>query len=205
MLFSLVKKDFILLKKYLLFLIAVAIGEPIFIMTKQNFSGAGFFSFFITVLFLEYMLFSMVSMSEEKYKVSVLLCSTPYTRNILVRAKYLSILVTFILAYIIYTVTAFVAPIGMEKLNIFTLGMSLLIITIFFGVIIPLQYKFGYEKTRYISFAIIFISPFIVPNIIKWLHSNNINLQSTIQFPQVIQNLFPCFLALIIGYLSMVN
>lgn len=208
MLFSLVKKDFILAKKYLIFMLIFAGAGPIFIITKLGpsgigSSGSGFLGFLLTVLYMEYILFGTVSILEDKYKGSALLCTTPYTRNALVKAKYLFILVIFICSYIIYTITAFLVPIRMDRLNFFTLGISLLIITIYFGIIIPLQYKFGYEKTKYISFTIIFISPFVVPNIVKWLHSNNISLQITIPFPQVIQNLIPCVIALIIGFISM--
>jgi ABC-2 type transport system permease protein len=91
MLFNLVKKDFILAKKYLLLLIAIAVVVQIFITIKVNFSSGGFLGFFITVLYFEFMLFNTVSMLEDKYKGSALLCTTPYTRNTLVKAKYLFI------------------------------------------------------------------------------------------------------------------
>ncbi|MCM1990784.1 ABC-2 transporter permease [Oceanirhabdus seepicola] len=203
MLLSLVKKDFILVKKYLLILLIFAVGAPIFITTKINFSSGGFLEFFITVIFIEYMLFNTVSISEDKYKASALLCSTPYTRNRLVKAKYLFILVIFVCIYIIYTITSFIVPIGIERLNIVTLGRALLIITIFWGIIIPIQYQFGYEKTKYIGFTFIFLSPFVVPIIIHWLQSKNINFQITLPFPQIIQDLIPCLLALLIGFTSM--
>lgn len=202
MLFNLVKKDFILVKKYLVVMFIFTVVAPIWL--KISLGNVGFVGFFIIVLLLEYMLFNSVTMLEDKYKGSALLCTTPYTRKALVKAKYIFILAIFICTYIIYTITAIVAPIGIDRLNIFTFGMSLLIITIYFGIIIPMQYKFGYEKIRYISFAIIFISPFAVPNIVKWLVSKNISFQIIIAFPQVIQNLLPYFLAVVIGIISMI-
>lgn len=203
MLFSLVKKDFILVKKDLLILLIFAVIAPIFVTIKIPFSSGGFLGFFITVTFLEYLLFNTVSIAENKYKGSALLCTTTYSRNELVKAKYLFILVIFICNYFIYTITAFVIPIGIDKLNVFTLGISLLIITIYFGISIPVLYKFGYEKTKYISMTIIFITPFIFPIIAKWLYSKNINLQNIIPFPKAIQNLFIYFLVLVIGLISM--
>jgi len=201
MLFNLVRKDFILIKKYWVVLIITAIGGPIFVTASVKLGSAGFLGFFIAALYNEHFLFATVSVAEEKYKGSALLCATPYTRKALVKAKYISILVIFICTYIVYTFTAFVVPMGIEQLNIFTFGLSLLIITIFWGFIIPAQYQFGYEKTKYISVFIIFISIAVVPNILKWLNSKDISLQ--ISIPQVIQNLVPYFLALLIGFISM--
>jgi len=123
---------------------------------------------------------------------------------LLVKAKYLFMLVIFICAYIIYTITIVVSSLGIVRLNIFTFGISLLIITIFFGIIIPLQYQFGYEKTKYIFFAIIFITSFGTPTLLKWMQSNNIILQITLPFPQIVQDLLPCLLAIIIGFVSMI-
>ncbi|MFT5872596.1 MAG: ABC-2 type transport system permease protein [Clostridium sp.] len=201
MLFNLVRKDFILVKKYLVVLIIIAIGVPIFTTASVNLSSAGFLGFFIATLYNENFLFATVSVAEEKYKGSALLCAIPYTRKTLVKAKYMSVLVIFISTYIIYTITAFVVPMGIDQLNIFTLGLALLIITIFWGFIIPAQYKFGYEKTKYISIVIIFISIAAVPNILEWLNAEDISLQ--IALPQVIQNLLPYFLTLLIGFISM--
>jgi hypothetical protein len=204
MLYSLVKKDFILAKKYLIFLAIFAVAAPIFITAKMDFSSGSFLGFFVIALLVEYSLFGTVSMLEEKYKGSALLCATPYTRNALVKAKYIFILVTFILIYIIYTITAFVVPVGIVKLNIYTFGISLLIITIYFGVIMPIQYKFGYGKTQYISYAIIFLSPFVIPSIFKWLQANNISFHFTISLPEAIQNIVPYVFALLIGVVSMI-
>lgn len=203
MLISLVKKDFILSKKYFLLLVAVAVVAPIFISSKINFGGKGFLSFLITVLYVEYILFGTVSTIEDKYKGASLLCTTPYTRSALVKAKYLFILIVFICSYVIYTITTYLAPIGMERLTLSVVGLSFFITTIYFAIVMPLQYKFGYEKTRYISFGIIFLTPFIIPNIGKWIQSKNINFDIVESLPQVVQNLAPIVIALIIGLVSM--
>lgn len=201
MLYNLVLKDFLLAKKYFIFLIIIAAGAPIFVTASVKFSSGGFLELFIAALYLEHMLLGTVSVAEEKYKGSTLLCATPYTRNTLVKAKYLFSLVIFIFTYIIYLITASVVPMGIAKVNVFTLGLSLLFITIIWGIIIPVQYQFGYEKTKYTSIIIIFISIFAVPNIVKWLNFENISIQ--ISLPGIIQNLLPYFLVLLIGFISM--
>jgi len=148
------------------------------------------------------MLFNMVSISEDKFKGAALLCATPYTRKALVKAKYLFLLVIFVCCYIIYTATAVLSPIDMKMLNISILGISLLITTIFFGIILPVQFKFGYEKTKFISNFVVVISPFVLPYIMKLLKSNNIIFQIP-SLPPIIQALFPSFLALVIGFVSL--
>lgn len=95
MLLHIVKKDFILAKKNLLIMLVSAVVNPLFIYSRLRFTSASFASFLITVLFIEYNLFNMVAMQEDKYKGSVLLCTTPYTRNSVIKTKYLFILVIF--------------------------------------------------------------------------------------------------------------
>lgn len=203
MLFHLVKKDFILAKKYLLFILMAAIGMPVFIHTRIGYMSGGFLDFVITVLLVVYLLFNTVSMAEDKYRGAALLCATPYTRNAVVKAKYLFILIVFLCCYILYAIIAWIVPIDMKMLDISTVGISLLVTAMYFGVMIPVQYRFGYEKTKYISNSLIFITPFVFPTIIKQLQSNNIHLRITLPFPQMMQDLIPCFIALVMGFISM--
>jgi len=203
MLISLVKKDFILVKKYLILMFIFAAGAPVFIYSKVNQGGVGFIVFTLTALLTIYSLFNSVTAMEYKYKAPALLCTTPYTRNSIIKAKYLFILMLFVCCFIIYTIVAVLIPTSMQLLSISTFGISLLLATLYFSIIIPVQYKFGYEKTKYISFLIIFIIPFALPTIIKFLQTHNINLKITLPFPQIIQNLLPCIIAVIIGLISM--
>ncbi|MDQ0087666.1 hypothetical protein J2T12_001072 [Paenibacillus anaericanus] len=167
MLISLVRKDLLIAKKYLLLMFIFAIVGPIFISSELKFLNGSFISFLITVLFLEYIIFNSVSMAEDKYKGSALLCTTPYTRDAIVRAKYLFVLVIFIMSLITYTITASVTPLGLDRLNITNVGISLLTLSFFFGVLIPVQFKFGYEKTKMIFFFVVFLTPFIFPTIVQ--------------------------------------
>jgi ABC-2 type transport system permease protein len=205
MLFNLVKKDFILTKKYLLLMVIAVIGESIFLQSKiYSVNDGGFLTFFLITFITLVILFNQVAMSEDKYKGAALLCATPYTRNALVKAKYLLLLVIFICCYIIYTATAYLAPIHMKMPSISVIGISLLITTIFFGIYLPVLYQFGYEKTKF-AWNIIFILPcFALPLLGKYFISSGIRFQSIPSFPPTIQALFPGFLALVIGYISMI-
>lgn len=205
MLLHLVKKDLILAKKYLLFMLVFAVVGPIFIYSKLGFNNGSFTSFLITILFTEYILFNMVSLQEDKYKGSALLCTTPHTRNGVIKAKYLFILVIFIGCFLLYNLsTAIAANTGLTRLNIYSAGIALLVISVFFGVLIPVQTKFGYEKTKYIFFIMIFLTPFILPTIIEWYQSTGITINFNLPIPQFIKDWIPFVLAILVGVFSMI-
>lgn len=204
MLLHLVKKDLILAKKYLLVMLIFAIVAPIFINSKLGLSNGSFISFLITVLFVEYILFNMISLQEDKYKGSVLLCITPHTRNSVIKAKYVFILVIFIACFLLYNLAATIgASYGLTRLSIYSVGVALLIISVFFGILIPVQTKFGHEKTKYIFLIMIFLTPFMLPTIIEWYQTNNIfNIDLPIR--QSIKVWIPFVIAVLMASISMV-
>ncbi|AZV42937.1 ABC-2 transporter permease [Peribacillus asahii] len=205
MLFHLVKKDFILAKKYLLFMLIFAVVGPIFIYSRLGFSNGSFTSFLITSLFVEYILFNMVSMQEDKYRGSALLCTTPHTRNGVIKAKYLFVLVIFIGCFLLFNLAAAIgSSTGLARLNIYSIGIALLIISVFFGILIPIQTKFGYEKTKYIFFILIFLTPFILPTIIEWYQSMNFNISFHLPLPQTVMVWMPFVISIFIILISMI-
>lgn len=203
MLFSLVKKDLLLVKKYLLFMVVFSIIAPMFITVKISFPGGGLLGFFITVLFTEYILLNTLSSLEDKYKGAVLLSATPYTRKTLIQARYLFSLIIFVGVYVIYTVTSFVSPVPLGQLNLFTAGLSFLFITAYCGVLLPVQYKYGYEKTKFISSLFVILTPFVGPFVIKWLQTNPVNLDVLPALPQPAGHALPVLMAILLGLISM--
>ncbi|MEV2281658.1 ABC-2 transporter permease [Paenibacillus larvae] len=203
MLINIVKKDLILVKKYLFIMLIFTTAAPLYLSSKLEFSSSGFIGFLLTVIIMEYILFMYVSKFEDKYKGAALICATPYTRNAFVKAKYLFIFVLFICSVIIHIITVSIAPSSMERLNIHTFGITFLVLSIFFGILIPVQFKFGYDKTRLISFVFVFLTPFILPVLIKWLQSHPVSLNTTLPFPQAIRAWVPCLISFVIGFISM--
>lgn len=204
MLLHLVKKDFILAKRYIIFMIIFAAIGPVFIYTRLGINDGSFTSFLITVLFTEYILNNTVSLQEDKYKGAALLCTTPHSRNGVIKAKYLFILVIFTGSFLLYNLSAAIASnVGLTKLSIYNTGTALLIIAIFFGILIPVETKFGYEKTKYIFFIIIFLTPFLLPAMIDWYQSTGVNLHINIAIPQPIKEWLPFGLAILLGWFSM--
>nr|WP_088326154.1 ABC-2 transporter permease [Bacillus cereus] len=204
MLINLVMKDFMLVKKYFLILLVFAAIAPIYISTQIQLNDGGLTGFLLTVILMEHILFSTISKFEDQYKGAALLCATPYTRSAFVKAKYLFLFVIFICASIIRIIISVIAPSGIENLSASALGITFLTLSILFGVLLPVQFKFGYDKTRIISFFTIFLIPFVAPILIKGVQSSHIDFTNTFPFPQIIQEWMPCFISLIIGFVSMI-
>ncbi|MFF2484603.1 ABC-2 transporter permease [Paenibacillus sp. NPDC058071] len=204
MLLNLVKKDFLLTKKYWIVMFIAAIALPVFIHTKiAFFSEAGFLPFFLSTLYIIFLLFSTVSMMEDKHRGAAYLCATPYTRNTIVRSKYLFIIAIFLGCYVLYTLTTLFSPIKINMLGISDIGQTFFIVTIVFSVIIPVQYRFGYEKSRYIFFFLIFLTPFLLPNMMKIFQSNGITVVDLLSISQSIMGLLLVLMALVIGLISL--
>ncbi|WP_159883546.1 ABC-2 transporter permease [Paenibacillus puerhi] len=164
MLFHLVKKDFLLAKPYWIIMLIAAAALPVFIHTRLIHSGGGgFLPFFLSTLYVIFLLFSTVSTMEYKYRGAALLCATPYTRKAIVRSRYYFIMTLFLVCYMIYGLTALFSPIKIEMLHFADVGRAFLLIMVAFGVIIPVQYRFGYEKSKYIFFFLVFLTPFVLP------------------------------------------
>lgn len=201
MLYHLVKKDLLLAKKYWVILLIAAVVLPAFIHTKLM-AGGEFPSFFLSTLFIVYLLFNSISMAEDKFRGAAYLCATPYTRKKLVNAKYMMIAALFLGCYLLYTLTALFGPIEMRMLNLYDIGLAFLILQLAFGIIIPVQYRFGYEKSRYIFFFMIFMTPFVLPNMIKVLQNSNIDV-AALPISQPLQGVLFVLLAVAIGAISL--
>lgn len=199
LLFNLVWKDFVLAKKHLLLMLVLAVAFPIFIQVKITIMDASFLSFFITALYVQFMLFNTVSMQEDKFKGSNYLSATPYTRKALVTSKYIFLIVLFLSSTIVYMITSIAVPTIVPIPSISIIGKAFLVITVYYGIYIPIQYQFGYDKTKYLSMGYIIISMYIFPFGIKFMQAHNIKFHSIFLFDQFI----PFFLALVIGAISM--
>lgn len=206
MLFHLVKKNFILAKKYLLIMLIVAVVCPIFVYSRIGFNNGSAVSFLYTVLLVEFILYNSTSLLEDKYRGAALLCTTPYTRNNVVKAKYLFVLVIFICSFILYNLSTVIgAATGIERLNLVSIGISLLVVSIFYGILIPVQIKYGYEKTRFIFFLLIFIAPFILPYLLRWIQLSNLTFDFNLisKIPKIIIDMVLFVISFIFGIISL--
>lgn len=202
MLYELVMKDFVLIKKYLVFLILVATGFPALFSFQNDIVTNGPFIFFIVeIIVVQFVAFSAASTIEYKSRGSILLCATPYTRKSQIQAKYIFNLITFIFCYIAYSANALLSPGKVIPFSISDIGYSLMLSSIFYGIYIPAQYKFGIEKIRVIFQLSAVAFPFILTFIAKFFKENNITLDITIA--PILQDVLPYVVSAVVVYISM--
>lgn len=196
--FNLLKKDFIMIKNFWPFFIMFSISGPIFINYQTRGFDSSFISFIITILFLEFILYGSVSRLEEKNKGFILLTTIPYSRSEIVKSKYLFIASIFIITYALYILAALITPIEMNFLSIKSVLISFLVISVCFGIYIPIQYKYGTEKTKYISSCFVLISPLSLPAVVKWIKSENIDLDIINRVPDMVKYIGIILVALLV-------
>ena len=158
MLFSLVKKDFLIVKKYAgIMLIASFLIPPVMLWRTPEAGGA--MGFTLTVIFSIFMLTQYVSLKEYQYpKATTLLCALPYPRKLIVLSKYCFCLIVYAVCCLVFGIDTLIFP----QLGMFDIRMAaviLLIITIVLSFYFPALYKLGYEKTKFVFVIIIMASP----------------------------------------------
>ncbi|MGN4729982.1 ABC-2 transporter permease [Bacillus cereus group sp. MYBK181-1] len=204
MLINLVVKDILLVKRYFFILLVFAAIAPIYLSTQLHLNDGGLIGFLLTVVFMEHILFGTISKFEDQYKGAALLCATPYTRSAFVKAKYLFLLVVFLCASIIRMIISIIIPSGIENLSINALGITFLVVSILFGILLPFQFKFGFDKTKMISFIVVFLTPFIAPTLIKEIQLSHLNFTLPLPFPSIIMAWMPCLISIVISIISMI-
>ena len=166
MLFSLVKKDFLIVKKYVGIMLIVSFLIPP-IMLWRTPEAAGDMGFTLTIIFSIFMLTQYVSLKEHQYpKAATLLCATPYPRRLIVLSKYLFCLVIYAVCCLIFGIDTLLFP----KLGTFDIRMAVIIfftVTVFLSVYFPALYKLGYEKTKFFFVLVIMASPILFAALFK--------------------------------------
>lgn len=171
-LFHLLKKDVLIVKKYVLIMLAAAVLIPLFMLWRApQYTGA--LGFMLSVIFCVFMLLQYVSLKEYQFpKAAALLCAAPFSRRMIVLSKYVFYMVVYVICCIIYGIETLIVP-GLGLCDIKLFVIMFLLTSVFIGIYLPAQYKFGYEKTKFAFFVVIMASPFILPQLIKM---ENVNL-----------------------------
>ena len=162
MLMPLIKKDLTIVKGYTLGVVAIAFGLPLLLAWRQPQMG-GMISLLMAVLISSVAFNLAISEKENQYpKATALLSSTPYTKGKVIVSKYTLYFIIYIVCFIAYLVEMQFVP--ELKLDNFTRTAALvfLIQALGMGIFLPIQYKFGYEKTKFISFVLLVLSPVII-------------------------------------------
>lgn len=151
MILQLLKKDCIIAKNYVVAVILIGMGLPVLLVWKQPqmlevfaLPGAVFISTVASNL--------AVSEKENMYlKATALLCATPYNRGKLVEEKYLLYFLIYLYCSAIFWIEMQVIPQLAAVDFVRSVVISFLIQVICMGIFLPIQYRFGYEKTKLLA------------------------------------------------------
>ncbi|MCH5344419.1 MAG: ABC-2 transporter permease [Acetatifactor sp.] len=166
MLFALLKKDFLIVKKYVLFMLIVAVIIPPFMLWRAP-EFTGVLGFMLSVIFVDFMLLQYVSLKEYQFpKAATLLCAMPFPRKMMVLSKYIFCMAIYVICCIIFGIETLIIPkLGTSNIKLFAL--MFLVTSVLISVYLPIQYKLGYEKTRFAFVVVYMASPVILPLLMK--------------------------------------
>lgn len=176
MLINLIKKDFLIVKKYVLIMLIAAVLIPPFMLWRAP-DYTGVLGFMLSVIFCVFMLLQYVSLKEYQFpKAATLLCATPFSRKMIVLSKYIFCMAIYVTCCVIYGIETLIIP-GLGTIDITLFVLMFLVTSVFIGIYLPVQYKLGYEKTKFAFAVIIMASPFILPQLLK-MENLNLNFLS---------------------------
>lgn len=166
MLIHLVKKDFLIVKPYVLIMLVVATAIPPAMLWKAPEYG-GAMGFILSVLFAVLMLLQYVSLKEYQCpRASALLCAAPFPRRLLVLSKYVFCMLIYAVCCLIFGLETWLVP-QLGALRPGALALMFLVTAVIIGLYLPAQYKLGYEKTKLAFVVLIMASPVLTAALLK--------------------------------------
>lgn len=174
MLFQLVKKDFLLVRKYVLIMLIFCIFVPQFLILRLP-EYAGIMGFVLITIYSVFMLLQYVSLKETQFpKASAFLCALPYPRKAVVLSRYIFSLIIYLVCCLFFWIETLVFP------QLGTLGFTMpvmlfLVISLILSIYLPVHYKLGSEKTKIFFIIVIMTSSFVFPQIVKIAGSINLS------------------------------
>ena len=176
MIWYLLKKDILIIKKYVLIMLAAAVLIPPFMLWRVP-EYAGILGFMLSVIFCVLILLQYISLKEYQFpKAASLLCTAPYSRQMMVLSQYIFCISVYVVCSVIYAIETLLIP-GLGTLNASMFFLMLLVTSVFIGIYLPIQYKLGYEKTKFTFTVVIMASPFLLPQLLK-MEKMNLNFLS---------------------------
>lgn len=163
MIANLVRKDFILVKKFSLAYLGITVLVPLLMMIPMKNTAPipeiGAFVFLYMVIVTELSFMTAVATEEEKSpKAATLLFAAPYPRKSYVIAKYICYLICYGGCFAVYSIIAAVYP-GFDLLNISAALAVFLVGAVLYGIYITVVIKYGATRARLVIFiTILFIS-----------------------------------------------
>ena len=158
MLWYLLKKDILIIKKYVLIMLAAAVLIPPFMLWRVP-EYAGILGFMLSVIFCVLILLQYISLKEYQFpKAASLLCAATFSRKMMVLSLYIFCIAVYVVCCTIYTIEALIIP-GLDTMNAAMFFLMFLVTSVLISIYLPIQYKLGYEKTKFAFTVVIIVSP----------------------------------------------
>ncbi|MBP2072210.1 MULTISPECIES: ABC-2 transporter permease [Thermoanaerobacterium] len=171
--YSLLLKDILVQKKQFLYGILLAAVYS-FAFSSNNLGGV------LTVFVFPYIFVLTAASYEEKNKAEMILISLPIKRSLLVMERYISVFLFAALGAIEYIIVVGVANLVELPIKFSTLTIEPVLIfglAVYYGIYLPLYFKFGYIKTRWVNFVMFFGLFFGVAGLISAINKYGTNSQ----------------------------
>ena len=188
MILHLVKKDFLIAKKYVLFMMGFTAVIPMFVVTSvPAMTGTG--AFIYTVIFTVIIILQSAAMEEAKHpKAIALLCAAPYSRKSFVMAKYACFFILFAYCYAVYCLLGVIFT-SVEMVGLSALLAVLMFGTVIYSVFLPVYFKLGFEKTKFIFLIAIPVFAFGTPIFFNFYPNLNFSINMLALLPVVVINI----------------
>lgn len=160
----LIKKDCLLLRKYmpLILFILIVLPASIAMQSDGGMTNASALTFAFEVIYAEILISRYLAIKECQYPKAVsFLCVLPYTRSMLIISRYILYVIVFILCCAAYGIDALIFP------DLAGLGFGLIlpvffISSVLYSIYMPVLYQFGYEKTKLIFMLVVIAVPLML-------------------------------------------
>jgi ABC-type transport system involved in multi-copper enzyme maturation permease subunit len=150
--FSLVVKDILIQKKSLYSMILYPLVGVLALGYSFGISSGYIFS----IVSIGYVMVLAASGYDEKNKFDIVINSLPVSRDDAVIAKYLSVLVIFIIATLLTGIAGLLVKISglfpfVDIINVSEIISAAVTLCIYFSIYFPLNFKFGTIKMKYVN------------------------------------------------------
>jgi len=171
--YSLLLKDILVQKKQFLYGILLAAIYS-FAFSSNNLGGV------LTVFVFPYIFMLTAASYEEKNRSEIVLASLPIKRSLLVIEKYVSVFLFAALGAIEYIIVVGIGNLFQLPIKFSTLTIEPVLIfglAVYYGIYLPLYFKFGYIKTRWVNFVMFFGLFFGVTGLINTINKYGMNFK----------------------------
>lgn len=182
--FLLTRKNYMLIRKYIYISAVIAFLAPGILIAKTeipteftDFFGSAIFLIVGNVIVL-FLANSLALIEENSSKGLAYLCTTPYSRKEIVVSSYFFDYIVYFSYCLIYGLSSLLFKSNLIKLDWNLFVMGLISAVLIRAVLIPISFKFGYDKAKYIITVLIIVIPFIASYLPNVIDVRNFNLMS---------------------------